>query len=186
MVCRACFLILLLFPALASAVVVEVVKLYQPISLHDTDGVGDDEEAGEEPMQAAVLSRPFALTGAIPEDLVKAVATPHKIATNAPGYAVEDANLLTLCKITLAAEMKTEKLQVRLDVSNLAIPEDVDLTSRQVLRLIIKAVRLTLKDYFKMGAAEESFEVSVGVIGTNEGNEGLKDLAVRFKVGPGE
>ena len=30
---------------------------------------------------------------------------------------------------------------------------------------------------------EEAFEVSIGVIGTNEGNAALEDMAVRFKVG---
>ena len=39
-----------------SAVTVEVVRLYQPISLHGTDGAGDED--GDEVMQAAVMSPP--------------------------------------------------------------------------------------------------------------------------------
>ena len=44
-------------PASLSAITVEVVQLFQPLSLHGTDGVGDEDE-NEEPLQAAVLSRP--------------------------------------------------------------------------------------------------------------------------------
>lgn len=172
----------LLLPAMASAITVEVVRLYQPVSLHDTDGVGDEED-GEDPIQAAVLSRPMAISGAMPEDLVKAVAMPHKILSNTPAYAVEEVNLLILCKVALSAEMKGEKLLVRLDVQNLEIPGDLDLTGRQVVRLAIKAVRQTLMDYFKHAKGEDPIEVSVGVIGTDEGNAALKDLAVRFKAG---
>ncbi|MFP6855930.1 MAG: hypothetical protein VCA73_01555 [Roseibacillus sp.] len=179
---RRVFVLLLLLPAMASAVTLEVVKLYQPLSLHNTDGVGEEQE-GEEPIQAAVLSRPFAISGAIPEDLVKAVATPHKISSNTPAYDVKDANLLNLCKVALTAEMKNQKLLVRLDVSKLELPEDLDLTGRQVVRLSINAIRRTLKDYFREIEEEEAFEVSIGVIGTNEGNAALEDMAVRFKVG---
>ncbi len=174
--------LLLLLPMMTSAITLEVVKLFQPVSLHGTDGVGDEEE-GKEPIQAGVMSRPVVISGAIPEDLVKAIAMPHKIASNSPAYEVEDANLLNLCKVKLTVEMKGERLLVRLDVTDFMLPEDLDLTARQVLRLTIKSVRQTLKDYFKNGEEEEAVEVSIAVIGTNEGNESLKDLGVRFKAG---
>jgi hypothetical protein len=171
---------MLLLPIAAPAITVEVVQLYQPVSLHGTDGVGDDE-GGEDAFQAAVFSRPAAISGAIPEDLVKAIAMPHKIISNSPAYDVEDANLLTLCKMVLTAEMKNDKLLVRLDLTAFTIPEDVDLTARQVVRLTIIAIRQTLTDYYRR--LQASLEVSVGVIGTSEGNESLKDLAARFQIG---
>jgi hypothetical protein len=176
------FACLLLLPTLAFAVTVEVVKLYQPLSFHNTDGAGDEAEGGE-PIQAAVMARPYAITGAIPEDLVKAVAAPYQIASNATGYDVKDANLLNLCKVTMSVEMKGAKLLVRFNVSNLEIPEDLDLVARHVVRLSIAAIRRTLRDYFKGIEDEEAFQVSIAVTGTNEGNATLKDLAVRFKVG---
>jgi hypothetical protein len=111
------------------------------------------------------------------------VAAPYQIASNATGYDVKDANLLNLCKVTMSVEMKGAKLLVRFDVSNLEIPEDLDLVARHVVRLSIVAIRRTLRDYFKGIEDEEAFQVSIAVTGTNEGNATLKDLAVRFKVG---
>ena len=88
---------------------------------------------------------------------MKAVAEPHKIASNSPAYDVADANLLNLCKVKLTAEMKLEKLIVRLDVTEISIPEEIDLTSRHVLRLSILAIRKTLKDYFRHGEERSRF-----------------------------
>lgn len=173
---------MLLVPALSGAVTVEVVNLHQPLSFHYTDGIGE-ELKGEDPIQAGVMARPYAITGAMPEDLVKAIAEPHKIPANAKAYDVEDANLLNLCKVGLSVERKSGKLLVRLDVSKFEMPEDLDLTARQVVKLSILAIERTLKDYFKKMIEEEAFEVSIGVNGTNEGNASLKDLAVRFKLG---
>ena len=173
--------LLLLLPLIASGVTLEVVNLYQPLSLHGTDGVG--ESLGEDdPVQAAVMSRPYAVTGAMPEDLVKAVGSPHRIASNGDGYVVEDANLLSLCKISLTAEMGNTRLLVRLDVSKLELPEELDLSARQVVALSIMAIERTLRDYFQH-IKDEILRVSIGVQGTNEGTEGLKDLARRLRFG---
>ncbi|MCH2063720.1 MAG: hypothetical protein MK194_08345 [Roseibacillus sp.] len=173
--------LLLLLPSIVSGVTLEVVNLYQPLSLHGTDGVG--ESLGEDdPVQAAVMSRPYAVTGAMPEDLVKAVGSPHRITSNGDGYVVEDANLLNLCKIELSAEMKNTRLLVRLDVSKLELPEELDLTARQVVTLSIVAIEYTLKDYFR-NSKDEDLRVSIGVKGTNEGNEALKNLARRLTLG---
>ena len=172
-------LLLLCSPVLA--VTLEVVELYQPLSLHRTDGVG--ETLGEEdPVQAAVFARPYAVTGAMPEDLVKAVAAPHRIATNSEGYEVEDANLLNLCGVALSSEMKVNRLLVRFDMGNFKLPEDLDLTARQVIQLSIIAVERTLRSYFR-NFKDEVLSVSIGIIGTTDGNESLKELAKRFRLG---
>ena len=171
----------LLVPAPVSAVTLEVVQLYQPLSLHNTDGIGEGL-GKDEPIQAAVMSRPYAVTGAMPEDLVKAVGAPHRIASNGDGYDVEDANLLNLCKIDLSAEMKNARLLVRLDLSAFVLPEELDLTARQVVTLSIMAIEQTLRDYFS-DSREEVLSVSIGVKGTNEGNESLGDLARRLRIG---
>ncbi len=172
-------LLLLCSPVLA--VTLEVVELYQPLSLHRTDGVG--ETLGEEdPVQAGVFARPYAVTGAMPEDLVKAVAAPHRIATNSEGYEVEDANLLNLCGVALSSEMKVNRLLVRFDMGNFKLPEDLDLTARQVIQLSIIAVERTLRSYFR-NFKDEVLSVSIGIIGTTDGNQSLKELAKRFRLG---
>ena len=172
-------LLLLCSPVLA--VTLEVVELYQPLSLHRTDGVG--ETLGEEdPVQAAVFARPYAVTGAMPEDLVKAVAAPHRIATNSEGYEVEDANLLNLCGVALSSEMKVNRLLVRFDMGDFKLPEDLDLSARQVIQLSIIAVERTLRSYFR-NFKDEVLSVSIGIIGTTDGNESLKELAKRFRLG---
>lgn len=178
---KSALILLLALSGSLSAITLEIVQLFQPLSLHGTDGVGEEEPDGAIPIQATVMSRPMAISGAIPEDLVKAIVTPCKILSNTPSYDVEDANLLNLCKVKMVAEMKGDKLLVRFDVAEISIPEETDVTARQILRLSITAVRRTLKEYFKH--SEESLEVSVGVIGTNDGNASLKDMAVRFTVG---
>ncbi|MAT46773.1 MAG: hypothetical protein CMO35_04995 [Verrucomicrobiaceae bacterium] len=163
------------------AVTLEVVNLYQPLSLHGTDGVGETLGLND-PVQAAVMSRPYAVTGAMPEDLVKAVAVPHRIATNGEGYDVRDANLLNLCRVALGVEMQGDRLLVRLDVSKFTLQEELDLSARQVLTLSIIAIERTLRDYFR-DAEDVSLKVSIGIKGTTEGNAGLRDLARRFRIG---
>jgi len=175
---------LVLFLLLCSpvvAVTLEVVELHQPLSLHRTDGIGDTL-GKEDPVQAGVFSRPYAVTGAMPEDLVKAVAAPHRIATNSEGYEVDDANLLNLCGVALSSEMKVNRLLVRFDVGNFELPEELDLTARQVIRLSVIAVERTLRAYFQ-SVKDEVLSVSIGITGTTEGNAALKDLAKRFRLG---
>lgn len=132
-------------------------------------------------LQAAVMARPMALAGAIPEDLVKAVGDPCKIASNSPAYREEEANLLIICKIHLSVGMQDERLIVRLDVSDLAMPEEVDLTARQALTLSIRAIRKTLEAYFAHG--EEKLPWEVRIIGTNQKNASLKNLSAKYTVG---
>ena len=169
-----CFL-----PMTLSAITVEVVRLYQPISLHGTDGAGDED--GAEVMQAAVMSRPMALAGAIPEDLVKAVGDPCKIASNSPAYTVEEANLLLICKIGLSVEMLESRLLVRLDISKLEMPEEVDLTARQVLTMAIKSIRRTLEAYFSH--SDEKLAWEGRITGTKDSNSSLKNLSAKYTVG---
>lgn len=166
-------------PMTLSGITVEVVRLFQPLSLHGTDGAGDEDD--DEVMQAAVISRPMALTGAIPEDLVKAVGDPCKIASNSPAYTVEEANLLVICKIGLSVEMLEERLLVRLDLSRLEMPEEVDLTARQVLTLTIKSIRRTLEAYF--AHSDENLPWEVRITGTKDSNASLKNLSGKFTVG---
>jgi hypothetical protein len=159
------------------ATTISVIPIHEPISLHGTDVDGMIADTGEA-LQATVVARPMALTGAFPEDLVGAIRTPHKLPTNNPNYKVEEANLLILCNVGISAEATDEGLLVKLDVSQLSIPVEVDLTSRQLLKLSLVALRRTLEEYHN--PQTEPLKVIVAITGTSENNASLMDLQVTF------
>jgi hypothetical protein len=80
--------------------------------------------------------------------------------------------------------MTEEGLLVRFDVSQLEIPAEVDLTSRQVLKLAVVSIRRTLEAY--QSPQPQALPVSIVVEGVDEGKAPLRDLAVKFSVGPEE
>ncbi|QJE97588.1 hypothetical protein [Luteolibacter luteus] len=164
-----------------SATTISVVPVFEPLSMHGTDvddGITDTGEA----LQATVASRPMALTGAFPEILVESIRSPHKFPSNNPNYKVEEVNLLVLCNIPIAAEMTEEKvLKIRMNVSQLSIPEDVDLTVRQVLKLSLVAIRKTLDEFQK--SQSEPQKVHVSIEGVDEGTASLKDLDTEYSLG---
>lgn len=163
----------------AGGTTISVVSVFEPLSLHGTDVDGDITETGEA-LQAAVVSRPMALTGAFPEDLVEAVRTPHVIPSNNPNYKVPEANLLILCGISLSAEATDDELQVTIDISKLVIPEEVDLTSRQVVKLILVAIRKTLEGY--QNGQTNSLKVKILIDGAISEKAALKDLGSAFEL----
>jgi hypothetical protein len=167
----------LLFATLLPATTISTVPIYEPLSLHGTDGDEVITDTGEA-LQATVMPRPMALTGEFPETLINAICSAHKIPTNNPSYKVLEANLLVLCRIGMKAELSGEGLHVRLDVSKLSIPTEVDLTSRQVLKLAIVAVRKTLEEYQK--AQTGGLTVMIEIVGVDEANSSLRDLSAKF------
>ncbi len=170
-------LLSLLFSAGAFATTISVVPVHEPLSLHGTD-VDDIISDTGEVLQVTVMARPMALTGAFPEVLVEAIRTPHALPTNNPNYKVAEANLLVLCGIGLDAEMTDEGLQVKIDIADLGIPPEVDITSRQLLKITLVALQRTLEDYH--GSQSEALEVIVSIAGTTEKNASLLDLEATF------
>ena len=156
---------------------ISVVSIHEPVSLHGTDVDGMIAYTGEA-LQATVIARPMALTGAFPEVLVESIRTPHKLPTNNPNYKVEEANLLVLCNVNISAELTDKSLLVNIDVSQLNIPVEVDLTSRQLLKLSLVALRRTLEEYHR--PQSEPLNVIVAITGTSENNASLLDLGVTF------
>lgn len=156
---------------------ITVVSIHEPISLHGTDVDGMISDTGEA-LQATVVARPMALTGAFPEVLIESIRSPHKLPTNNPNYTVEEVNLLVLCNVDLGAELTAEGLLVKLDVSQLSIPVEVDLTSRQLLKLSLIALRRTLEEYHQ--PQTDPLKVVVAITGTSEKNASLMDLQVNF------
>lgn len=171
----------LLVAGSVAATTITVVPVYEPLSLHGTDGDEAITDIGEA-LQAAVMARPMALTGAFPEVLIDSIKSPHQIPTNNPNYKVTETNLLVLCKVDINGRMSQDnELLVTLDISRLEIPADVDLTSRQVLNLALIAVRKTLEEYQR--PQTHPLVVTVAIEGAVEGKAPLADLAGKFTLG---
>ncbi len=173
-------LVLLTLALPLAATTISVVPVFEPLSMHGTDvdeGITDTGEA----LQATVASRPMALTGAFPEVLVESIRSTHKFPSNNPNYKVEEVNLLVLCGIGISAETKEDGLHVGLNVATLNVPEGVDLTGRQVLKLALVALRKTLEEYQK--PQTEPLKVQVTILGTDEGTAPLSDLGISFTLG---
>jgi hypothetical protein len=91
---------------------------------------------------------------------------------------------LVLCKVEISGEMTAKAgLLVRFNIANLAIPPEVDLTSRQVLRLALVALRKTLEAYQTQQA--QPLRVTVVVEGAEEGKAALRELGGKFEVAAG-
>jgi len=176
----AAFIVGCLLNTAALATTIMVVPVFEPLSLRGTDGDEAISDTGEA-LQACVMSRPMAMTGAFPEVLVDAIRSPHLIPTNNPNYKVQETNLLVICNIGINGEMTPEGLTVRLDVAQLAIPVEVDLTARQILKLAIVALRKTLEEYQR--PQTQPLAVTLVIEGADESKAGLRDLGARFVVG---
>ena len=164
----------------ASGTTIMVVPVFEPLSLHGTDGDEAISDTGEA-LQACVMSRPMALTGAFPETLVDAIRSPHLIPTNNPNYKVQETNLLVIANIGIGSEMTAKGLIVRFDVSQLSIPPEVDLTARQILKLAIVALRKTLEEYQR--PQTHPLAVTLVVEGADEAKAGLRELDAKFVIG---
>ncbi len=170
----------LLLMATSWSSTIMIVPIFEPISLHGTDGDEAISEVGEA-LQASVMSRSMALTGAFPEVLVDAIRSPHLIPTNNPNYKVQEANLLVLCNVGISGEMIDGELTVRLDISELAIPGEVDLTTRQILNLAIIALRRTLDEY--QTQQTQPLPVNLLIEGADDAQASLRDLSTTFVIG---
>jgi hypothetical protein len=93
-------------------------------------------------------------------------------------------NLVVLCGLKVAAELDdTGTLQVEINIANLVIPPDIDLTARQVLKLLSASIRKTLTEY--NGGQKDDLKVLLRIVGTNDNNQTLQDLGSQYKV-PGK
>lgn len=172
-------LALLSLPLFAGATTITVLPIHEPLSLHGADNDEITTEVGEA-LQACVLPRPMALTGDFPETLVTSIRSPHTIPTNNPNYRVKEANLLILTGIALEATTTEEGLVIRVLCQNLKIPEEVDLTSRQILRLTLVAIRRTLEEYQKIQTTP--LRVHILIDASGDAKEHLEALATTFQI----
>lgn len=165
----------------ALATTITVVPIYEPISLTGTDGDDALSDIGEA-LQASVMSRPMALSGAFPEDLVDAIRSPHLIPTNNENYKVQEANLLVLSNLRMKGELLGGALIVTVNVSEFTVPKDLDLTGRQIVKLSLIALRKTLEEYQRHQT--QALAVVVNMEGAEGENANLADLATKFTVSP--
>ncbi|MGE9271170.1 MAG: hypothetical protein ACQKBU_10240 [Verrucomicrobiales bacterium] len=174
-----CFLLSLWAPAFATTL--SVVMVYEPVSLHDTD-VDDAVSHTGKALQAAVVARPMVLSGAFPETIVEAIRTPHEMPSNDPNYAVQEVNLLELCRIGINAEIESGVMAVTFDVAKYSMPDEIELTVRQALELAIEAVVKTLKTYQSPQA--QNLRVRFLIAGTTEGTASLQSLQKEVVIEP--
>lgn len=161
------------------ATTISLVPIFEPISLHGTDSGEAASDIGET-LQACVVSRPMALSGAFPESLADAIRSPHQLPSNNPNYNVREANLLVLCNIGISGELTQTGLTVRLQVNQLSIPNGIDLTSKQVLKLTIIALRKTLEAYQERQT--QPLKVNISIDGTEGDQSGLAELNGEFTI----
>lgn len=138
--------LILCLPCWLRATTISIVPIFEPISLHGTDSGGLISDVGET-LQACVVSRPMALSGAFPEALADAIRSPHQLPSNHANYQIREVNLLVLCNVGINAELTQTALVTRINVTQLHIPPGIDLTSRQVIKLTTIALRKTLESY---------------------------------------
>lgn len=158
-----------------------VVPIFEPLSLHQTDA--DDAISSEgESLQASVMPRPMALTGAFPEVLVDAIRSPHLIPSNQPTYKVQETNLLVLSHIGIRGELHDNTLSVSLQLDELQVPADLDISPRQIIELTIVAIRKTLEVY--QTHLSDPLSVSISILGTIPSLSHLTDLNTQFTIPP--
>lgn len=168
--------IALLWSTLLPAITLDLCQVYQPLSLHGTDVLGEFD--GKE-IRGAVHPRPMALGGAMPEALVEAIAYPHQF-PQSDFFKIPESNLLVLCRIKVSAQMEEGLCQVTFDLSEARMPEEVELSIRSILKLGIEALEKTLSE--AMRGAENAMQVDLRITGTKPENESLKDLGKKFSV----
>ena len=178
---KVLFLSLLLVGSL-SAITKEVIRVFQPVSYHDTDSATEYGVKGEL-VQAAVVDRAMVLSGAFPEDLVKAVAMPFRFESNNATYDVKEVNLIVLCGLKLEVTREKNSMEVLIDCSEFKIPEELEMTEEQVLTMSIEAMRRTVRVYYQEGD-HEAFKYQFRLVGLGEEQKAFKDLDSEFQVGP--
>lgn len=173
---RTIFFLPFFLVGLVSATTVEVLPVFQPISLHGTDM---DHEFQGKHIQARVFSSPMVLSGAMPESLVEAIAKPHRMPP-INNYDEKESNLLVLYGIGLSASLEDEALMVTFDLSKMKAPDQVELAVRTVLELSISALKKTLTEYHH--SENDPMKVQIVIAGTTAKLASLRDLSSKFVI----
>lgn len=136
----------LFFSPLLDASTLSVHEVWQPLSLHgtDVDGVSVAKDSGVK--FAVVMSRPMVISGAMPENLVHAVALPHRMPAIGL-YRVPEANLVQLYNIQVVSEYRDKVLQITMDLTHVKTKKGMEIGLLNSVKLTIRAIKSTLKSY---------------------------------------
>lgn len=139
---------LLAFACVCSASTIELARIFSPLSLIDTGTASNLQQDGE-PLPVAVMERPIAISGRMPEALIEAVAIPFAIDTNEPQlYQVSEANLIALCGVEIQASMSEgqddEALNIKIIMPSKEAIADINITLKQLVELILMSIEKTL------------------------------------------
>jgi|GEM_PF-581319 hypothetical protein len=175
--------LMLVSSGIVSSSTKSVYRVWQPISLHGTDVssvIG--KESGVD--YTVLMSRPVVLSGALPEDLVYAVALKHQLASIGR-YDEKEANLIALSKIKLHAQLGDDGLLVTVNISGATVPKEVEVSLFNAVKLSIDALKMTLEHY-SAAYLQEGMACSIVVTSDRKGPqlEQLKKLDVHFVAKP--
>jgi len=136
---------LLAFGCLCSASTIELARIFSPLTLVDTGTASNLQQDGE-PLPVAIMERPIAISGRVPEALIEAVAIPFAIDTNQPQlYQVSEANLIALCGVEIEAFIdEADDLNIKLIMPSKEAVQDIDITLKQLVELILMSIEKTL------------------------------------------
>lgn len=156
-----------------------VYPVWQPISLHGTDvtsvpGFETDVDFG------VVMSRPVIISGALPEALVYAVAVSHKL-PSVGDFVAKENNLLVLFNIKVDPTMTEEGLSIVFDLSALQIPDDMEVSVRDALKLGVRALKSTLQSYAD-AHLHKNLPCVINIKGLTAKNQSFRELAERFVI----
>lgn len=175
--------LLLASVSLSHATTKSVCKVWQPLSLYGTDVVSVlGAESGVD--YAVVLSRPMVLSGALPEALIYAVVSRHKMATNS-SYSEEEANLAKLYNFTIETNYEGNQLEVSVDTSKVVQPPYVDVSKEDALKLTVTALQMTIEEYGK-AYLESPMKCSIKVVGAESAEQSAmwQKFNISFVVAP--
>ena len=121
-----------------------VSEIAYPISLLGTEMEGEPD-GEDDPVAAMIMNRMEITQGAYPESLFQAVAAPVRFTLAGDGFPKE-SNLIVLCRIQVEAAWGEKEHSLVIDATRMAKTEKtVFMTPQQVIRLVVKAMRLTLE-----------------------------------------
>jgi len=155
-----------------------VLEVYQALTLAGTDSDATPD-GFTDPVQVKVMSRPVVVFGALPEALIDAVIAPHEIQSFG-FYKEKEANVAVLCKISMSGRTTPSTFVVEIDVSELTVHEQVDLSARQIVQVLVQSAEKTLRSYYGDQGGKAP-KCRIKVVGTDEKNAFLLELEKTIK-----
>jgi len=129
------------------------------------------------------MSRPMVIQGAAPEALLAAVAHPHRLVSlsDQKAYREAEANLLVLCGLKLSTKLESRHCVVKIDISTIKIPQQLDIQPRELLLLARLAVEKTLELYYSGQAG--TMKIDLRIVGIQNNDQlALREIERRYTI----